>query len=264
MIPKPIYTSENCIPSFKLYWTLAIFWKDKPIAAEYWLDDLKPATEKDGARILEYRLNKETTSQFLISGRPELSPSGIIRSVKGRLQHCIRAQVPKAFKGNYSIKIIGSAKLDVVQQYLDSQLDHHQMADPKVQAKLGKYQINNPNIDLKSPRYSSHGQFIYNLHLVLVHAERWREIRDDRLTKSLDMIQRTSHKKDHLLSKARLLPDHIHLTLGCYVTESPMDIALGYMNNIAYGHGMKPIFQFSFYVGTVGEYDLGAIRQALR
>jgi len=244
---KPIYTSENCKPSFKLYGTLAIFWKDEPISAEHWLDDLKPATEKDGARILEYRIKNEITSQFLISGRPELSPSGIIRSVKGRLQHCIRAQVPKAFKGNYSIKSIGSAKLDAVQQYLDSQLDHHRMADPIVQSKPSKYQINNPNVDLKSARYSSHGQFIYNLHLVFVHAERWREIRDERLSKSLDMIQRTARKKDHLLSKARLLPDHIHLTLDCYVTESPMEVALGYMNNIAYGHGMKPIFQSSFF-----------------
>ena len=264
MTIKPIYTSENCKPSFKLYWTLALFWKVQPIAAEHWLDDLKPATEKDSARILEYRLKDGTTSQFLISGRPELAPDSIIRSAKGRLQYCIRAQAPKAFKRNYSIKSIGSAKLDVVQQYLDSQLDHHQMADPKVQAKLDKYQFNNPNVDLKSPRYSSHGQFIYNLHLVFVHAERWREIRDDRLAKSLEMIQRTAQKKNHLLSKARLLPDHIHLTLGCYITESPMDVALGYLNNIAYGHGMKPIFQSSFFVGTVGEYDLGAIRQALR
>ena len=261
---KPIYTPGNCKPSFKLYWTLAIFWKDKPIAADHWFDDLKVSTEKDGARILEYRLKNETTSQFLISTRPKLSPSMIIRSLKGRLQYCIRAQVPKAFKGNYSIKSIGSAKINVVQRYLDSQLDHHRMADPNVQTRFDKYQVDTPNVDLKAQRYSSHGQFIYNLHLVFVHAERWREIRDDRLRKTLEMIQRTAQKKEHLLSKARLLPDHIHLTLGCYITESPMDVALGYLNNIAYGHEMKPIFKHSFYVGTVGVYDLGAIRQALR
>ncbi len=259
---KAIYTPQNIKPSYKLYWTLAIFWRDKSIAAEHWLNDLKPLTEKDGARILEYRLKNKTTSQFLISARPELSPSDIIRSVKGRLQHFIRAQVPKAFKGNYSIKSIGSAKLNVVQRYLDSQLKHHRMADIKVQTKFCKYQVDNTNVDLKSPRYSTHGQFVNNLHLVLVHAERWREIRDDHLIRIIDMIQRTAQKKKHLLSKVRLLPDHIHLTLGCYITESPMNVALGYMNNIAYGHEMKPLFQHSFYVGTVGEYDLGAVRQA--
>ncbi len=264
MTPTPIYTSENCKPSFKLYWTLSVFWRDAPVAAEHWLEELKPLTEKDGARILEYRLKDGITSQFLISTRPESSPSGVIRSIKGRLQHHIRAQVPRAFKGNYSIKSIGSAKLDVVQQYLDSQLERHRMADAQVQARFGKYQSDNPHADLNSPRRSAHGEFNYNLHLVFVHAGRWREIRDDRLARSYDMIQRTALKKEHLLSKARLLPNHVHLTLGCDVKESPMEVALGYLNNIAYGHEMKPIFQHGFYVGTFGEYDLGAIRQALR
>ena len=34
---------------------------------------------------------------------------------------------------------------------------------------------------------------------------------------------------------------------------------LGYMNNLAYVHGMKPAFRFSYYVGTFSEYDLGVI-----
>ena len=263
MTLKPIYTPQNCKPSFKLYWTLSLFWRDKPVPANFWLDDLKSLTEKDGVRILEYRFKSEVTSQFLISSRPEISPSGIIRSAKGRLQYLIREQIPKAFKGNYSIKSIGSAKLEIAENYLNSQLEHHQMADANVQKRFEKYHIDNLHLDLKSPRYSAHGQFNYNLHIVYVNTERWREIRDDLLTKSLDMIQRTARKKGHLLSKARLLPDHIHTILGCYVTESPMDIALGYMNNIAYGYGMKQMFQNSFFVGTLGEYDLGAIRQAL-
>ncbi|MGH7493671.1 MAG: transposase [bacterium] len=227
----PLYTHENCKPSFKLYWTLSVFWRDAPIAVEHWLEELKPLTEKDGVRILEYRLKDGVTSQFLISTRPELSPSGVIRSVKGRLQHQIRKQVPKAFKENYSVKSVGSTKLDVVQHYLDTQLEHHQMADPEVRARFGKYQLDQPQVDLNSPRRSAHGEFIYNLHLVFVHAGRWREIRDDRLIKSHDMIQRIALKKGHLLSKARLLPDHIHQTLGCDVKESPMEVALGYLNN---------------------------------
>ncbi|NUM78965.1 hypothetical protein HUU40_31800 [candidate division KSB1 bacterium] len=35
------------------------------------------------------------------------------------------------------------------------------------------------------------------------------------------------------------------------------------LNNIAFGHEMKPIFQYGFYAGTFGEYDLWAIRWAL-
>jgi len=260
--PKPIYTPHNCEPSFKLYWTLSVFWRAEPIPSEHWLDALRPLTERDGVRILEYRLKDTGASQFLISTRPECSPSNAVRSVKGRLQHEIRARVPKAFKQNYSIKSVGSAKLDAVQHYVDSQLDHHPMADPAVQAKLTAYQIDHPEADLVRPRRSAHGEFLCNLHLVFVHAGRWCEIRDGRLIRSRDMIERTAAKKGHRLSKARLLPDHVHLTLGCDVTESPMDVALGYMNNLAYAHGMVPLLQNGFYIGTFGEYDLGAIRLA--
>jgi len=31
------------------------------------------------------------------------------------------------------------------------------------------------------------------------------------------------------------------------------------MNNLAYTCGMKPVFRFSYYVGTFSEYDLGVI-----
>jgi hypothetical protein len=41
--------------------------------------------------------------------------------------------------------------------------------------------------------------------------------------------------------------------------ESPEAVVLGYMNNLAYACGMKPCFQFSYYVGTFSEYDLGVI-----
>ena len=264
MNPKPLYLAQSILPTYKLYWSLSIFWRNSALSADHWIAKLKPLTEKDGVRILEYHQKDNRVSQFLLSTRPEISPSDIIRSVKGRLQHQIRDIIPKAFKKNYSIKSVGSAKHKVVQNYLDSQLDHHIMADPKVQATLASYQKDNPQVDLTKIKSSAHGLFMYNLHLVFVHTERYRETRDEYLTKTLDAIVRNSKNKKHLLSKARLLTDHIHLTVGCDIKESPMEIALSYMNNIAYVHGQVPLLQNSFYAGTFGEYDLGAIRLGFR
>ena len=51
----------------------------------------------------------------------------------------------------------------------------------------------------------------------------------------------------------------IHLTLGCEISESPEEVALGYLNNCAYAYGMKPVYRFSYYVETFGEYDRGAV-----
>jgi len=219
--PKPIYTPHNCEASLKLYWTLSVFWRVDPVSADHWLADLKPLTERDGVRILEYRLTDSGASQFLLSTRPECSPSDAVRSIKGRLQHQVRARAPKAFKQSYSIKSVGSAKMDEVQQYLDSQLDHHRMADAQVQAKLAAYQVDHPEVGITRIRRSAHGEFLYGIHLALVHAGRWAEIRGERLARSRGMVEGTAAKKGHLLSKARLLPDHIHLTLGCDVKESP-------------------------------------------
>jgi hypothetical protein len=53
------------------------------------------------------------------------------------------------------------------------------------------------------------------------------------------------------------------LELGCGLEDSPLEVALSYVNNLAYTQGMKPVYQFGFYVGTFGEYDLGAIRRHL-
>jgi hypothetical protein len=77
------------------------------------------------------------------------------------------------------------------------------------------------------------------------------------------MILKASRAKGHRLCRAGILADHVHLLLGCNLTEAPQEVALGYLNNLAYAQQMRPVYQFGFYVGTVGEYDLGAIRGKL-
>lgn len=55
----------------------------------------------------------------------------------------------------------------------------------------------------------------------------------------------------------------MHLVLGCNLTDSPVEVVLGYLNNLAHAQGMRRVYQYGYFVGTVGEYDLGAIRQSL-
>ena len=77
------------------------------------------------------------------------------------------------------------------------------------------------------------------------------------------MIVSAARKKNHRLSRAALLADHLHLTVGCGPDESPEQVALGYLNNVAYAHGMQAVFRHGYYVGTFGEYVMGAIWNAL-
>lgn len=214
-------------------------------------------------RILEHKASASDVVQFLVSTQPHVSPSQIIWSVKGRLQRLIRDARPKAFRRKYSIHSIGSAKRELVEGYVADQLGHHRMADERVQRELARFQIENADLDLSSIRSTAHGRFIYNVHLVLVNAGRWREVREDPLARTREMLLESAKRKGHLLSNAAILADHLHLTIGCETTESPLQVALGYMNNLAYAHDMVPILEHGFYVGTFGEYDLAAIRRRL-
>lgn len=137
------------------------------------------------------------------------------------------------------------------------------MADEWVQASLARFQLSFPSVDLSIARFSSHGRYLYNLHIVLVHNERWREFREDQFTITRDMIVRIASKKEHLLSRAAVLSDHIHLVVGCPTDCSPSDIALGYLNNLAFAHDMQPRYSFGYYVGTCGQYDMGTVWQSL-
>ena len=227
-----------------------------------WLDELRQLNEPEHIRILQHTFRAPNVSQFLISTRPSVPPSTIAQRVKGRLQHLFQGNLSKPFRRNYSLRSIGSTRREKLEQYLATQLGHHRMADARVQDRLRRYQIHQRDVDLSQPRRTSHAEYWYNLHIVLVNEGRHMEIRDEILAAFRGMILRASVAKGHALLRAAIVPDHIHLALGGNLQESPEEIVLGYMNNLAHACGMRREFCWSYYVGTFSEYDLGVIPRA--
>jgi hypothetical protein len=260
---EPLYTPDNCKPAYQLRWSLALFAKASLPPADRWLNRLKGNVERDGVRLLEHRFETPDVWLFLLSTTPAVAPPQIVKSVKGRLQNLVGDTLPRAFRRNFSLASVGHVRREVVEGYVADQLGHHRMADARVQQQLTGFQFTFPDVDLSQAQFSSHGRYIYNLHLGLVHQARWCEVRRDRLEITRDMIFRTAQKKEHRLSRVSLFADHLHVTLGCGYEQSPEDVALGYMNNLAYAHGMEELYCYSYYVGTFGEYDMGAIRRTL-
>jgi len=80
------------------------------------------------------------------------------------------------------------------------------------------------------------------------------------LCRVTEMIERVCRAKNYALSRGGILADHLHLALGCPITVAPADVALAFLNNLAYVYGMKPVFQFGAFIGTFGEYHQGAVR----
>lgn len=250
----PIYTRENCRFAFPLQWGLTIFWRSEQLQA-FWLEAISPLLEDDGIRILSHRFLDSKTSQFAISTKPHVSPQLIVQRVKGRLQYAVRDEQPKPFQRNFAIRSFGAEQRLTIENYVANQTDHHRCADPRFQCFLESIQIHNKAIDLSTAKKTSHGLYWYNLHVVLVNQERWR-LGDENLLKAIrEMILRVESKKEWSISRAGILPDHIHLALGCSFDVAPDEVTFSFLNNFAYVYGMKPVFQFGAYIGTFGEYD---------
>lgn len=261
---KPIYRPENCSAAFQLNWSVAVFGKIDFPSADAWIEPLRIATESDAVRILEFQITSPNVAQFLVSTRPEMSPSDIVRSIKGRWQYILRSQHPSAFRRNYFLSSVGDANSETLNGYVGRQVARHPMADDRVSAKLVMLQFHDRTVNLGEEQMGSHGKFVYGLQIVVENALGWNEIHDEVLAGSREMIVRAAASKGWKLARIGLLSNHIHILLGCSMSDSPASVALSLLNNLAFVQGMAPAFRFSYYVGTFGRYDRNAIRQAIR
>lgn len=263
MLSQPLYTPDNCRAAFQLCWSLALFPVGEVPPAADWLEQLKGVTERDEVRILEYHERSEEGLLFLLSTTPWVSPPDIVKSVKGRLVHLLRPRMKLEFRRNFSLTSVGSAKLETVEKYVETQLAHHPLAAQRSQFLMEEFLVSRPGVNLAEPVTSSHGRYVTALHLVLVHTDRWRVVDREFHLKTSAAIDAIAMKKGLRLSRFSILPDHLHLVLGVGYRYSPETIALSFMNNIAFRHEMQRLWMNSFYVGTVGPYDLNAVRRSL-
>jgi REP element-mobilizing transposase RayT len=97
------------------------------------------------------------------------------------------------------------------------------------------------------------------MHLAFENAHGWNEPRANQLEQVRSIIVGWARKKSWQLSRIGLLANHIHILLSAAATESPKSVAISLMNNIAYVCEMSPILKFSYYAGTFGGHDRGAI-----
>jgi hypothetical protein len=255
---NPLYTPENCQPAYQLDWSYSLFWHEEP-GDSSWFNALQRACASDGIRLLGHEFTPPDTSQFLVSSLPSVPPELVAQRVKGRLQYLLRGENRKPFRRNYGLRSTGSTKRTKLDHYLAGQLEHHPLADERMHQRLAAFQIHQPEVDLGQAQQTTHGRYWYNLHLVFVNIGRGREVRQSILQALHDRILAAAQKKGHLLSRAAILPDHLHLLLGCPLPSSPEEVGLSYMNNLAHACEMKAIFRFSYFAGTFSEYDLGAI-----
>ena len=266
--PRPPYTPAQTTPAYQLRYTWSGWpsrgaqFPPEPDAAffeslgERWDAD-------DGFRLLERWWTPDEV-HLLTSARPDVAPQSIAGRTKGRLQHALRQRgTPTSFSRSFCLKSIGEATRESVEAYIDAQVAEEQFADPRFEETMSAFTTENPGVDLSEPVTTNHGRYYYGLHVVLVVAERYRIGSTDELGRLRDLSTAVASKKGHRLSRLSVMPDHLHLAVGAEPDQSPRQVALAYMNNLAYGLDTPALWQSSYYVGTFGEYDMGALRQNL-
>jgi len=260
---QPRYTPENCQAAYQLNWSLCVFGRESLPSPENTIEELRSAVARDHLKILEFIHKPPNVAHFFLSSRPNSKPSEIVRSVKGRWQYLSRPKEPIEFRRNYRITSVGTAKAEVLDAYIDRQPNRHPMADHRVQELIESIQFHDERVGLTQVRRSSHGEFRYALQVVIESESGWHDVRSDVLIAYRQAILASCSKHAWHLSRVGLLSNHVHVLVGPGIEDSPEDVALVLLNNMAFSQGMKPMFRYSFYVGTFGDYDRGVIWQGM-
>jgi len=226
----------------------------------FW-EPLQTAWEADGLRMLERKWSPDLI-QFTFSVRPQISPVIFTARVKGRLQHALRkAESPTEFSRKVAFRSIGANHRAEVENYIQAQVDKEQFVDPRFTELVKQFTVAVPAVDLAAPTATNSGRYWYNLHLVLIVQGRYRIADPDFLRTTHDWSFKIATKKGHTISRLAVMPDHLHIAMRGNIAHSPEEIALGFLNNLAFALGQRAHWEPCYYAGTFGEYDMGARRK---
>jgi REP element-mobilizing transposase RayT len=199
--------------------------------------------------------------QFTFSVRPKVSPVFFAARVKGRLQHALReAGLTTSFSRKVAVRTVGQNHRTDVEAYIQRQVEREPLADPRFKDLLREFTVVNSSVDLSGSTETNSGRYWYNLHLVLVVESRYR-IGDPVWLRTIrDWSFKIAAKKGYSISRLSVMPDHVHASLRGNIAHCPEEVALAFLNNLAFALGQKRVWEPCYYLGTFGEYDMGAVR----
>lgn len=263
MAPEPYYTGDCTTPAYQLRYN----WTGWPSEGqtlcepdEPFFDELAQRWEGDGIRLLERRWSAKQV-QTTASVKPSVAPQEFAKRMKGRLQHALRkADMNVKFSRKLAMRTVGETKTATVESYIENQVAKEPLADPRFAEFLEQFTVAGQNGDLTEPTRTHSGRYWYNLHLVLVIRDRSRISDEQSLSTLRDGTLRIAELKGHRISRLSVMPDHLHLALRGNIEMSPQDIALNFMNNLAHLMRISALWMPSYYVGSIGCYDMNAIR----
>lgn len=263
MRPQPLYRPTDLRAAYQLRYGWTGWPSQAPLPTDLLarvLPDITPEWERDGLRVLETSLTSERL-QLTLSTTPQVAPVTLAGRGKGRIQHhCRRRGTPVDFSRKLAVRSVGDPTRAQVEAYVRNQVPKAALADERFRELLTAYTVVNPQVDLAQPTASQSGRYWYNLHLVLVVRQRYRAGEAATLATIRDTTLRVCAKKGYAASTVAVLPDHLHVAMRGAIVQSPAEIALSFLNNLAYALRQRPWWEAGYYVGTLGEYGMAAVR----
>ena len=174
---QPYYEPNAVTPHYELRYGWA-GWPTRgtrfPKEMECHLPGPAKSWEEDGLRLLETSFSPECVL-MTFSVKPEVPPVLFTARVKGRLQYALaKAGLRVKFSRKVAMQWIGENHREDVEAYIANQIANESWADPRIMEVLAPFTVTNPEVDLSAPTETTSGRYWYNLHLVLVTEERWR------------------------------------------------------------------------------------------
>lgn len=212
---------------------------------------------------LELKAQDARPERIMLTFRaaPHVAPTLLAQRAKGRLQHAYRtAGVSVDFSRKVSVTSLGENLTDTVEQYIRDQLVHADLADPRYRRMLAEAAFEDPGVSLDEPAETHSGRYGYNLHLVLVTADRSRIARSESMQGLRDKTLAAARAAGFAVKMLAVMPDHLHVAVRGRPELSPQEIGLAIQNTTAEIAGCR-LWQEGFYVGTFGAYDLGLVRR---
>ena len=239
MNPHPLYLPGKACPAYQLRYVWTGWPHDVGLCnlSDDLLREIKPLWDNDGLRLLEHHATTNSI-QLLFSAKPDVSPVFLAARAKGRLDHALRIRgLPIEFSRKFALRAIGDTTAADIEAYIAKQVTKEHFVDSRFASTLQPYTHSFADVDANQSIEATRGRYWYNLHIVLVHAERFRICDRDRIQLTHDRCIAIAAKKAHQLAAISVMPDHLHLSLIGDVKLSPETIVLAYQNNLAYALG---------------------------
>lgn len=259
----PIYRPNGFTPAYCLRWVWTGWPSSNPfphVDADL-LESVLPLWEDDGIRLLEKSLRPDQWS-ITVSTRPSIPPSKIVARLKGRLDHAMRKTgIPISFSRKVSLRSVGDNVESQVREYIANQVEAAEFVDDSFAIAIAPYSRSWLERDTGEPLIVASGRYWYQLHIVLVTDHRYRYRTIDSIAAVDAAVQAVAASRGYLVGSLAVLPDHVHVHLRGLCQESPEEIVHAFQNGVADRVKISTFWQPTYYVGTVGVYNMRAIRQ---